>query len=215
MRECSESVSSGSLAFLSDGAIALAAQRGSHAAMEHLLAKYRPVVATRAHDYFWAGADADDVVQEGMIGLYKAIRDYSAAAKTGFRSFAELCIHRQIISALKAANRRKHMLLSGCLSTAQPLGNDEGLTVLGEVLADSHAAIPERVVIGRDIWEAIRQFAFRGLSQLEWHALLEHIGGERYQDIAAELGCNAKQIDNALQRAKRKIAGQFVTETTS
>ena len=215
MTEGSELVSSSALRTLSDGQIAVLAQRASRAAMEHLLDKYRPVVVARARDHFWVGADAEDVVQEGMIGLYKAIRDYAATADTSFRSFAELCIHRQIISALKAANRRKHVLFNRCLSIAQPLGNDEGFGLLGEVLADSHAGIPERVVMGRDTWEAIRQFALRGLSQLEWCALLHHIGGERYQDIAAELGCNVKQIDNALQRAKRKIAGQFATQTTS
>ena len=215
MQERGESLSLPAWAGRTDGQIAVLAQNGSRTAMEYLLEKYGRVVENTARDYFWAGADGDDVVQEGMIGLYKAIRDYSPLAKTGFRSFARLCVHRQIVTALKAANRRKHALLNSCVSTTQPLGPDQGVGLLSEMLAASHAGSPERVVIGRDIWNSIRRFAFQGLSQLEKHALLNPIVGERYQDIAAELGCNAKQIDNALQRAKRKIAGRFAAEVTN
>jgi len=177
MQERSESLSLPAWVGRTDGQIAVLAQNGSRRAMEHLLEKYRPVVENTARDYFWAGADGDDVVQEGMIGLYKAIRDYSPLAQTRFRSFAKLCVHRQIVTG--------------------------------------HAGNPERVVIGRDIWNSIHRFALQDLSQLEKHALLNYIVGERYQDIAAELGCNVKQIDNALQRAKRKIAGQFAPEATT
>ena len=215
MQERSESLSLPAWVGRTDGQIAVLAQNGSRRAMEHLLGKYRPLVENAARDYFWAGADGDDVVQEGMIGLYKAIRDYSPLARTRFRSFAKLCVHRQIVTALKAANRRKHVLLNSCVSTTQLLGPDEAAALLSEMLVASHAGSPERVVIGRDIWNSIHRFALQGLSQLEKHALLNYIVGERYQDIAAELGCNVKQIDNALQRAKRKIAGQFAPEATT
>ena len=200
---------------LSDGAIAVRAQRGNRAAMDYLLAKYRPVVEGKAREYFWSGAEAEDVVQEGMIGLYKAVHDYVDTAPASFRAFAELCIHRQIITALKAATRRKHMLLNSCVSTTQPVGSEEGWGGLGEVLADSRAGNPERVVLSRELWNRLRQLALGRLSQLEWQVLLSHALGAPYQDIAAELGCNAKQIDNALQRAKKKIVGQLAADISN
>ncbi len=215
MSERSESLVAAGLAHLDDGRLVCLAQGGNCMAMDHLLGRYRPVVEVRAHDYFWVGTDIEDAVQEGMIGLYKAIRDYSEAANTSFRAFAELCIHRQIITALKATTRRKHSLLNLCLTMTPPVGNDERYGVLTEALADNHPDSPERTVIGRDMWANIRRFALRGLSQLEWQVLLNYLGEERYQDIAAQLGCNAKQIDNALQRAKKKIISRFAAQITN
>ncbi len=212
MHKRSDSLSAGELAEISDDQVALLAQDGDRRAMEHLLDRYRPMVEVSARDYFWAGADVEDVVQEGMIGLYKAVRDYSPEATMGFGSFARLCIRRQIISALKAATRHKHTLLNSSVSITESVSSSEALTVVGEMLADRSSGDPEQIVISRDIWADIRQLALRGLSQLEWRALVSYMGGGEYQDIAQQLGCNVKQVDNALQRAKRKIVRQAPAE---
>ncbi len=137
-----------SLAHISDDRLAVLAQGGNRRAMEQLLYRYRPVAEARADDYFWAGADGEDVIQEGMIGLYKAVQDYSQKANISFQSFARLCICRQIITALKAATRHKHAMLNCSASIAQPIGPDE-LTVLRDVIAGSEATNPERIIIGR------------------------------------------------------------------
>jgi len=200
------------LARCSDVQLALLAQDGDRRAMEHLLQRYRPTVEANARDYFWAGADAEDVAQEGMIGLYKAVRDYGSDAPMSFGSFARLCIRRQIVSALKAATRHKHALLNSSVSIGESVGSSEGFGVLGEIIADRDSSDPERIVISRHTWADIRQLARYALSQLEWQALVNYMGGARYQDIAQQLGCSAKQIDNALQRAKKKIVGQAPAE---
>lgn len=199
----------------SDDQLALLAQDGDRRAMEWLLDRYRPVVEGNARDYFWAGADAEDVVQEGMIGLYKAVRDYSPGASISFRSFARLCIRRQIITALKAATRHKHTSLNSSVAIAEYMSSSLGLAVASEMLADRDSGNPERIVISRHIWADVRQLARRTLSQLEWQALVNYMGGAGYQDIAQQLGCSAKQIDNALQRAKKKIVGQAPAEITN
>jgi len=196
------------LVHASDDELALSARDGDRSAMEWLLDRYRPVVEANARDYFWAGADMEDVVQEGMIGLYKAVRDYSPGAAIRFHSFARLCIRRQIITALKAATRHKHTLLNLSVSIVESMSNSLGPAVAAEMIADKDSGDPERIVISRHIWADIRQVALRTLSQLEWQALVNYMGGEQYQDIAQQLGCNVKQIDNALQRAKKKIASQ-------
>ena len=215
MTECSDSLSAVELARFSDNQVALLAQDGGREAMEHLLNRYRPVVEVSARDYFWAGAGSEDVVQEGMIGLYKAVRDYSPETGMSFGSFARFCIRRQIISALKAATRNKHALLNSSVSIAEPVSSGQEFAVLDEMIADGNSGDPERIVISRDIWDDIRQLAVRALSQFEWHALVSYVGGDQYQDIAQQLGCNVKQIDNALQRAKKKIVGQAPVEITN
>ncbi len=198
----------------SDDELALWAQDGDRRAMEWLLERYRPVVEANARDYFWAGADAEDVVQEGMIGLYKAVRDYSPGATISFRSFARLCIRRQIITALKAATRHKHTVLNLSVSIAEYMSSSPRVAVVGEMIANRDSGDPQRIVISRHVWADIRQLALRTLSQLEWQALVNYMGGDQYQDIAQQLGCSVKQIDNALQRAKKKIVGQAPAEIT-
>ena len=199
----------------SDEELLLWAHDGDRRAMERLLDTYRPVVEANARDYFWAGADAEDVVQEGMIGLYKAVRDYSPGASISFRSFARLCIRRQIITALKAATRYKHTFLNLSVAIAESTSNSPGSAVMDEMIADTNTGNPERIVISRHIWADIRQLALRTLSQLEWQALVNYMGGAGHQDIAQQLGCSVKQIDNALQRAKKKIVGQAPAEITN
>ncbi len=199
----------------SDVQLVLLAQGGDHQAMECLLDRYRSVVEASARDYFWAGADDEDIVQEGMIGLYKAVGDYMPEANMSFRSFARLCIRRQIISALKAATRHKHALLNSSVSIAEPVRGSEEFMMLAETLADGGSSDPERIVISRHIWANIRQLALSALSQLEWRALINYIGGAQYQDIAEQFGYNIKQIDNALQRAKKKIVRQATVEMTN
>ncbi len=200
---------------VSDDELILLAQDGDRRAMERLLDRYRPVVEAIARDYFWEGADAEDVVQEGMIGLYKAVRDYSPGATTSFRSFTRLCIRRQIITALKAATRYKHALLNSSISIAESMSNSLEAAGAREMIADKDTGNPERIVISRHIWADIRHLALQTLSQLEWQALVNYMGGNQYQDIAQQLGCSIKQIDNALQRAKKKIVGQAHAEITS
>lgn len=199
----------------SDDELALWAQDGDRRAMEWLLDRYRPVVEANARDYFWAGADAEDVVQEGMIGLYKAVGDYSPGATMSFRSFARLCIRRQIITALKAATRHKHTFLNLSVAIAESTSSSPESAVMDEMIADTNTGNPERIVISRHIWADIRQLALRTLSQLEWQALVNYMGGAGYLDIAQQLGCSVKQIDNALQRAKKKIVGQAPAEITN
>ncbi len=191
-----------------DGRLALLAQGGDSRAMERLLDRYGPVVETIARDYFWAGADVEDVVQEGMIGLYKAVRSYSPSASLRFHSFAKLCIRRQMITALKAATRHKHAFLNSSVAIAECGGNNPESALTDEMIADRDTGDPERIVISRVTWADIRRLALRTLSQLEWQALVNYIVGEPYQDIAKQLGYSVKQIDNALQRAKRKIIRQ-------
>ncbi|MCK4323642.1 MAG: sigma-70 family RNA polymerase sigma factor, partial [Armatimonadetes bacterium] len=136
MAKRSDLFSTVGLAHSSDDELALSAQDGDRRAMEWLLDRYRPVVEVAARDYFWAGADAEDVVQEGMIGLYKAVRDYSPGASISFRCFARLCIRRQIITALKAATRHKHTLLNSSVAIAESMSSCLGPAVAGEMLAD-------------------------------------------------------------------------------
>jgi RNA polymerase sporulation-specific sigma factor len=180
------------------------AQAGSVGATEHLLRKYRPLVEGKARAYYLVGAEHEDVVQEGMIGLYKAIRDFSEHGLSAFRSFAELCVTRQIISAVKSATRRKHQVFNTCLSLdAPPRGEDTA--DWRESLVDPAAPDPQEVVLARGYCAEILGSAQEVLSDFEAGALSGYLQGLSYRIVARGLGCNVKQIDNALQRAKHKL----------
>jgi len=185
--------------------IALAKQ-GSGAATEYLLRKYQGLVEAKAKNYFLMGAEREDVIQEGMIGLFKAIRDFSVHRFGGFRKFAALCVTRQIISAVKCASRQKHAALNCYVSVDAPTGDGEGEeAALHETLACDPSLSPEEVVMGRELQRRVCREMQDTLSELEREVLRQYLRGYSYRDIARHLGTNVKQVDNALQRAKKKL----------
>jgi RNA polymerase sporulation-specific sigma factor len=190
----------------SDEQLVLCARQGSVEALEQLLGRYKGLVDGKARAFFLAGAESEDVVQEGMVGLIKAVRDFSPTRLCSFRSFAELCVTRQIISAVKAARRQKHLALNWSVSLDTPATGDDEDSSLGEAVLVAEAAGPERVMLGRAVLRAMDAVIGRELSSLELRALLGHVSGLTYRQVARQIGCSVKQIDNALQRAKKKIA---------
>jgi RNA polymerase sporulation-specific sigma factor len=181
------------------------AKRGHQPAIDHLLHKYKNLVEGRAKAYFMLGADHDDVVQEGMIGLYKAIRDFSDEHLSAFRSFADLCVTRQIISAVKAARRQKHQLLSRSVSLGVPPTPDGEVRSLDDI-PEPRPSNPEQLLMGCEFREQVLHQVQQILSDLECEVLWAYIQGQTYQEISTQLGCTVKRIDNALQRAKKKMA---------
>lgn len=187
-----------------------AAQAGDEVASSALVARYRSFVRCKARSYFLAGADRDDVVQEGMIGLYKAIRDFNPDRQTSFRSFAELCVTRQLITAIKTATRQKHGPLNTYVSLQRPAtAEEEGDRVLSEILAVREVCDPAELVI--NAWEAdsIKRGFTESLSGFESDVLRLYVNGDSYQDIAERLGRHPKAVDNALQRVKKKVELQI------
>jgi RNA polymerase sporulation-specific sigma factor len=187
-----------------------AAQAGDEVASSTLVSKYRSFVRCKARSYFLAGADRDDVIQEGMIGLYKAIRDFRPDRQTSFRSFAELCVTRQLITAIKTASRQKHTPLNSYVSLQRPAGGeDEGDRVLSEILAAKEVCDPAEVVI--NAWEArsIKEGFTEALSGFEADVLRLYVNGRSYCEIAEQLSRHPKAVDNALQRVKRKVEIQI------
>lgn len=193
------------LQMMSEHEVIVLAKQGSGDATEYLLRKYQGLVEAKAKSYFLLGADREDVIQEGMIGLFKAIRDFSIHHFGGFRKFAALCVTRQIISAVKCASRQKHAALNGYVSVDAPLpeGDEEG--ALYEVLAAEGESSPDDVIVGRELQRAVHTEMARSLSDLERQVLQCYLRGYSYRDIARSLGSNVKQVDNALQRAKKKL----------
>ena len=187
-------------------ALILAAQSGDEGASAALMAKYRSFVRCKARSYFLAGADRDDVIQEGMIGLYKAIRDYKSERQSSFRSFAELCVTRQLITAIKTATRQKHVPLNGYLSFSHTPGDaDDSDCSLADVLPGSSVHDPVNQVISAEEVDALKHCLTRLLSALESRVLRLYLQGLSYEKIARQLECDCKTVDNALQRIKRKV----------
>lgn len=195
--------------FSTDEQLVLCARQGSAEALEQLLTRYKGLVEGKARAFFLAGAESDDVAQEGMVGLVKAVRDFSPSRLCSFRSFAELCITRQIISAVKAARRQKHLALNWSVSLDTPAAGEEddpsGGT-LGEAYLVAEEAGPDRVILARAVLRAMDSVIVGELSAMELKALLGHVAGLTYRQVARQIGCGVKQVDNALQRAKKKIA---------
>lgn len=182
------------------------ARNGDERSMDQLIRKYQSFVRLKASSYFLAGGDADDLIQEGLVGLYKAVRDFRADKETSFRSFAELCITRQIITAIKTATRYKHSVLNSYVSFSQtPAGQDEGDTTVGDALPGPSVDDPAICVISTEELESLVFCLGTGLSSLESSSLRLYLEGLSYDEMAEELGCDTKTIDNALQRVKRKI----------
>jgi len=186
--------------------LVIQARNGSDAALDALIRRYTGFVRLKASSYFLAGGDGDDLIQEGLIGLYKAVRDFRSDKDTSFRSFAELCITRQIITAIKTATRFKHSPLNSYVSFSQaPAGQDEGDCTLGDALPGPNVDDPAICVISTEELQSLVFCLGTGLSALESDALRLYLEGRSYEEMAAELGCDTKTIDNALQRVKRKI----------
>ena len=182
-----------------------AKEHDNSSALDYLIHKYRNFVRAKARSYFLIGADREDIIQEGMIGLYKAIRDFRADKLSSFRAFAELCVQRQIITAIKTATRQKHIPLNSYVSLNKPIYDEDSDRTLLDVLSGSKISDPEELVISREEFIDIEAKMGQILSDLEWKVLMSYLDGKSYQEIAVELGRHVKSIDNALQRVKRKL----------
>jgi RNA polymerase sporulation-specific sigma factor len=192
---------------LEDLQLVLKARNGDQVALDQLIRRYTGFVRLKASSYFLAGGDSEDLIQEGLIGLYKAVRDFRTDKETSFRSFAELCVTRQIITAIKTATRFKHQPLNSYVSFSHtPAGQDtDGECTLGDALPGSAVQEPSVVVISTEELQSLVFCLGSGLSKLEADALRLYLEGCSYEQMAADLGCDTKTIDNALQRVKRKI----------
>jgi RNA polymerase sporulation-specific sigma factor len=186
--------------------LVLLARNGDDAALDALVRRYTGFVRLKASSYFIAGGEADDLIQEGLIGLYKAVRDFRSDKDTSFRSFAELCITRQIITAIKTATRFKHAPLNTYVSFSHtPAGQDDSDCTLGDALPGPGVDDPAVCVISTEELQSLVFCLGTGLSPLESDALRLYLEGNSYEEMAEELGCDTKTIDNALQRVKRKV----------
>ncbi len=188
-----------------DEEIALEAKAGSSIALEFLINKYRNFVKAKARSYFLIGADREDIIQEGMIGLYKAIRDFRGDRLSSFRAFAELCITRQIITAIKTATRQKHIPLNSYVSLNKPIYDEDSDRTLLDILTGAKITDPEELIINKEEYNDIEFKMGEILSELEWRVLMLYLEGKSYHEIAVELERHVKSIDNALQRVKRKL----------
>ncbi|MBE5807188.1 MAG: RNA polymerase sporulation sigma factor SigH [Clostridiales bacterium] len=185
--------------------VKLAQQEGGDDALEFVLNKYKNFVRTKARSYFLIGADHEDIVQEGMIGLYKAIRDYREERSASFRAFAELCITRQIITAIKTATRQKHIPLNNYVSLNRPIYEEDSDRTLLDVITEDVPTNPEDMMIDREAYSVIEGRIGNMLSPLEREVLVRYMEGKSYAEIADEMDRHVKSVDNALQRVKRKL----------
>ncbi|MEO8289791.1 MAG: RNA polymerase sporulation sigma factor SigH [Gaiellaceae bacterium] len=186
--------------------LVLRVRNGDSTAMDTLLRRYTGFVRLKASSYFIAGGDSDDLIQEGLVGLYKAVRDFRSDKETSFRSFAELCITRQIITAIKTATRFKHAPLNTYVSFSHtPAGQEDGDCTLGDALPGPGVDDPAVCVISTEELQSLVFCLGTGLSPLESDALRHYLEGNSYEEMAEVLGCDTKTIDNALQRVKRKV----------
>ena len=203
------------LADHSDEDLVEEAREGSEQAIETLLHRYRHYARAKARTYFLAGADREDIVQEGMIGLFKAIRDFRHDRNSAFRAFAELCITRQIITAIKTATRQKHVPLNSYVSlNKQTGGDDDDGHSLGDVLTSAEVVDPADLLISAEEIATIRESMDQVLSDLETEVLQLYMDGKSYQEIAEILGRHVKSIDNALQRIKRKLEQHLIQDAS-
>ena len=193
------------LEHLTDEEIVSLAKNGDTMALEFLISKYKNFVRSKARTYFLIGADREDIIQEGMIGLYKAIRDYRYDRQTSFHSFAEICVTRQIITAIKTATRQKHMPLNSYVSLNKPVYEEESERTLSDVITQGKAGNPEDLFIDQEDFLDIESTMQRILSPLEQDVVNLYLEGKSYVEIAQQLDRHVKSVDNALQRVKRKL----------
>ncbi len=190
---------------MKDEEIVQAAKKDNDFALEYLIYKYKNFVKGKARSYYLIGADKEDIIQEGMIGLYKAIRDYDKDKLTSFRAFAEICITRQIITAIKTATRQKHIPLNSYVSLNKPIYDAESDRTLLDVISGVKVSDPEELMIDREDLNLIEDKIEKILSGLEKEVFMSYVDGMSYQEIAVELDRHVKSIDNALQRVKKKL----------
>ncbi len=188
-----------------DEELVFKAKEGDKKAEEYLIQKYQSFVKSKAKSYFLIGADKEDIYQEGMIGLYKAIRDFKSDKLSSFKAFAELCITRQIITAIKTATRQKHIPLNTYVSLNKPIYDEESDRTLLDILSGVKVTDPEELVISAEEVSHIEHEIGEVLSDLEMEVLMAYLDGKSYQEIACDLDRHSKSIDNALQRVKRKL----------
>ena len=190
---------------LADEDVVALCRTGDAVAVEYLLNKYKNFVRSKARSYFLIGADHEDIVQEGMIGLFKAFRDFKPDKLASFHAFAELCITRQIITAIKTATRQKHIPLNSYVSLNKPIYEEESDRTLMDVITEGRSTDPEELIIGQESYVSIESRIDKALSPLERRVLAAYLDGKSYQEIAKNLGRHVKSIDNALQRVKHKL----------
>ena len=181
------------------------AQAGDDAVQDYLLDKYKSLVRAKSRAYFLIGADSEDIIQEGMIGLYKAVRDFNGEKNTSFRSFAELCVNRQMITAIKAATRQKHQPLNSYISLNKPVYEDETEQTYMDLLQEGAFLNPETLLIGQENRNFLEDQLVKHLSGFETRVLMLYLQGRSYFEIARTLKKPEKSIDNALQRIKKKL----------
>ena len=199
---------------LTDEELVERAREGADKAIDLLLHRYRHYARAKARTYFLAGADKEDIVQEGMIGLYKAIRDFKPDQNTAFRAFAELCMTRQIITAIKTATRQKHQPLNSYVSLNKPASEDDNDDrSVGDSLATKEVSDPVELVISAEEIESLRSSVGKVLSPLETEVLQLYMEGKSYQEIGDMIGRHVKSIDNALQRIKRKLEAHLLSRS--
>jgi len=188
-----------------DEEIVIEAKKGNIRAQEYIMSKYQNFVKAKAKSYFLIGADKEDIYQEGMIGLYKAVRDFKSDKLSSFKAFAELCVTRQIITAIKTATRQKHIPLNTYVSLNKPVYDEESDRTLLDILSMAKISDPEELLISEEELKYIENEIGEVLSDLEMEVLGSYLDGKSYQEIACDLNRHAKSIDNALQRVKRKL----------
>lgn len=182
-----------------------AVRDGDGDALEYLINKYRNFVRAKARSYFLIGADREDIIQEGMIGLYKSIRDFRGDKLASFKAFAELCVTRQIITAIKTATRQKHIPLNSYVSLDKPIYDEDSDRTLLDVICGTRVTDPEELIINKEEFVGLEDKMGEILSDLERKVLMLYLDGRSYQEIAVDLDRHVKSIDNALQRVKRKL----------
>lgn len=192
-------------ASFSDENLAVLAQQGDDKALDFLLSKYRVFVRNKSLSYFIIGADRDDIIQEGMIGLFKAVRDFSTERSVTFKTFADVCVTRQILTAVKNASRQKHAPLNFYVSLNKPVFEDDDDSSLGDIVACENNSNPEQIVINKENADKLGSEMNRILSQFELLVLSLYLQGHSYVNIAKAIGKDSKSIDNALQRIKKKF----------
>ncbi len=195
--------------------IALAKQ-GRPDAMDRIVRRYYGFVRLKASSYFLIGGDSDDLIQEGLVGLYKAVRDFRTDRESSFRNFAELCITRQIITAVKTATRNKHTPLNQYVSFSQtPAASGESEPTLDEVLPGSTVHDPVNQVISSEELKSLVSCLTSALSELESSVLALYLDGHSYEEVAERLDCDTKTVDNALQRVKRKVGAHLTSRNVA
>ena len=190
---------------MADEEVVSLSRQGNMYAMEAILNRYKGFVASKARPYFLIGGNHEDMIQEGMIGLYKAVRDYLPDKQASFRSFAEICITRQMITAIKTATRQKHQPLNSYVSLSRPAYDENSDQTLADVVLGSSCMNPEELIINKESYDACEAAISKALSKLEHKILSLYLQGKSYQEISEQIGKSPKSIDNALQRVKRKL----------